>query len=110
MYCLIIYSVYLHEYVLIMHYSMIVTLNILVYLVNVLSHYLQGERVRLDKVYPDWYWVGVAHLMWYNTPQELEELQRQLQGATDENIKKQLQQEISITKAKRDIAEAKEVR
>ena len=110
MYYLIIYSVYLHEYVLIMHYSMIVTLNILVYLVNVLSHYLQGERVRLDKVYPDWHWVGEAHLMWYNTLQELEELQRQLQGATDENIKKQLQQEISITKAKRDIAEAKEVR
>ena len=37
------------------------------------------------------------------------ELQRQLQGATDENTKKQLQQEISITQAKRDVAEAKRV-
>ena len=81
-------------------------------LINVLSHYLQEEGLRLGKVCPDWRWVGVAHLMWYNTPhaQELEELQRQLQGATDENIKKQLQLEISIAQAKRDIAEAKEVR
>ena len=42
--------------------------------------------------------------------QELEELQRQLQGTTDENTKKQLQQEISITQAKREVAEAKAVR
>ena len=74
---------------------------------NVLSHYLQREKDRLGKVCPDWQWVGVAHLMWYDTPQELEELQRQLQEATDENIKKQLQQEIQ---AKRDVAEAIQVR
>ena len=43
------------------------------------------------------------------TPQELKELQRQLQGATDESTKKKVQQEISITQAKREVAEAKRV-
>ena len=71
---------------------------------------MQEESDRLDKVCLDWQWVGVAHLMWYNTPQELEELQRQFEEATDVNTKKQLQQEISITQAKGEIAEAKEVR
>ena len=46
----------------------------------------------------------------YSTPQELEKLQRQLQGTTDENTKKQLQQEISITQAKRKVAYSKTVR
>ena len=46
----------------------------------------------------------------YNTPQELEDLQRQLQETTDESTKKQLQQEISITQAKREVADAKGVR
>ena len=46
----------------------------------------------------------------YPTPQEVEELQRQLQETTDENIKKQLQQEISIKQAKREIADFKAVR
>ena len=50
----------------------------------------------------------MAHLL--NTPQELKELCCQLQETTDENTKKQLQQEISITEAKRDIASAKGVR
>ena len=46
----------------------------------------------------------------YNTPQELKELQHQVQETTDENIKKKLQQEISITQAKREVAHAKRVR
>ena len=46
----------------------------------------------------------------YSTPQELKKLQRQLQGTTDENTKKQLQQEISITQAKRMVAYSKGVR
>ena len=48
----------------------------------------------------------------YSTPQELEELQCQLQRTTvtDENTKKHLQQEISITEAKREIAQSKYVR
>ena len=49
----------------------------------------------------------------YNTPQELRELEHLLelcQGATDENTEKHLQREISITRAKREIAEAKRVR
>ena len=46
----------------------------------------------------------------YSTPQELKKLQRQLQGTTDENTKKQLQQEISITQAKRAVAYSKTVR
>ena len=46
----------------------------------------------------------------YNTPQELEKLQHQLQETTDEKAKKQLQQEISITQAKREVAVAKWVR
>ena len=46
----------------------------------------------------------------YSTPQEVEELQRQLQETTDENTKKQLQQEISIKQAKREVADSKRVR
>ena len=46
----------------------------------------------------------------YSTSQELEKLQRQLQGTTDETTKKQLQQEISITQAKREVTESKAVR
>jgi hypothetical protein len=46
----------------------------------------------------------------YCTPQELKKLRCQLEGATDENTKKRLQEEISITQAKREVAEAKMVR
>ena len=46
----------------------------------------------------------------YNTPQELEKLQHQLQETTDEITKKHLQLEISITQTKREVAVAKEVR
>ena len=46
----------------------------------------------------------------YSTPQELKNLQCQLQGTTDETTKKQLQQEISITQAKREVTESKAVR
>ena len=52
----------------------------------------------------------------YNTLQEVEELQHQLQGATDKNTKKRIQEEISITQAKRElsitrvVADSKEVR
>ena len=46
----------------------------------------------------------------YNTPQELKELQRQLQETTDEKTKKQFQQEISITQTKMKVAVAKLVR
>ena len=55
----------------------------------------------------EWVWLISCG---YNTPQELEKLQDQLQETTDESTKKQLQQEISITQAKRDVAEAKRVR
>ena len=55
----------------------------------------------------EWVW----HISYgYSTPQEVEELQRQLQGTTDEDTKKQLQQEISITQAKREVAYSKQVR
>ena len=55
----------------------------------------------------EWVW----HISFgYNTPQELEKLQHQLERATDENTKRQLQQEISITQAMREVAEAKAVR
>ena len=46
----------------------------------------------------------------YSTPQEVEELQHQLQGTTDKNTKKQLQQEISIKQTKREVAYSKAVR
>ena len=46
----------------------------------------------------------------YNTLQEVEKLQHQLQETTDENIKKLLQEELSITQAKREVAESKQVR
>ena len=55
----------------------------------------------------EWVWLISCG---YNTPQELKELQHQLQETTDENTKKQLQQEISITQAKREVANAKRVR
>ena len=55
----------------------------------------------------EWVWLISCG---YNTPQELKKLQRQLQETTDENTKKQLQQEISITQAKREVADAKRVR
>ena len=55
----------------------------------------------------EWVWLISCG---YNTPQELEDLQHQLQETTDESTKKQLQQEISITQAKRDVADAKWVR
>ena len=55
----------------------------------------------------EWVWLISCG---YNTPQELEKLQDQLRGTTDENEKKKLQQEISITQAKREVAEAKRVR
>ena len=46
----------------------------------------------------------------YNTLQEVKKLQHQLQGTTDEDAKKHLQEELSITQAKREIAESKRVR
>ena len=46
----------------------------------------------------------------YNTLQEVKKLHQKLQGTTDENTKKHLQEEISITQAKREIAESKQVR
>ena len=46
----------------------------------------------------------------YSTPQEVKELQRQLQDTTDENTKKQLQREISIKQAKWEVANSKVVR
>ena len=53
--------------------------------------------------------------MWHishgrNTLQEVKKLQHQLQETTDENTKKHLQEELSITQAKREIAESKRVR
>ena len=57
----------------------------------------------------EWMW-HTLYLCGYSTPQELWELQRQLQRTTDETTKKQLQQEISITQAKRAVALSKEVR
>ena len=42
--------------------------------------------------------------------QEVKELQHQLQGTTDENLKIHLQEELSITQAKREVAESKRVR
>ena len=78
---------------------------------NVLSHYLQWERDRLDKVCHESERELVSLISCgYNTPQELEELRCQLQRTTDENTKKQLEQEVSITQAKREVAEAKRVR
>ena len=50
-----------------------------------------------------------TNILYYNALQELKELQLQLEGTTDENIKKNLQQEIMI-QAKRGVAKAKEVR
>ena len=44
------------------------------------------------------------------TLQEVKKLQHQLQGTTDENVKRHLQEELSITQAKRDVAESKRVR
>ena len=74
---------------------------------NVLSHYLQNEWHRLGQVCHEWVW----HISCgYSTPQEVEKLQCQLQGTTDENTKKQLQQEISIKQAEREIAYSKWVR
>ena len=55
----------------------------------------------------EWVWLISCG---YNTPQELEKLQHQLQETTDESTKKQLQQEISITQAKRKVADANRVR
>ena len=55
----------------------------------------------------EWVWLISCG---YNTSQELEGLQRQLQETTDENTKKQFQQEISIIQAKREVAYAKQVR
>ena len=46
----------------------------------------------------------------YDTLQEMEKLQHQLQGTTDENVKRHLQEKLSITQAKREIAESKRVR
>ena len=46
----------------------------------------------------------------YNTLQEMEKLQHQLQGTTDENAKQHLQEELSITQAKREVAHSKYVR
>ena len=74
---------------------------------NILSHYLQEERDRLGQVCHEWVWHISCR---YSTLQELEKLQHQLQGTTDENRKKQLQQEISITQAKREVADSKAVR
>ena len=55
----------------------------------------------------EWVW----HISYcYNTLQEEENLQHQLQGTTDENLKIHLQEELSITQAKREIAESKRVR
>ena len=78
---------------------------------NVLSHYLQEEGDRLDKVCHESE-RELASLIscGYNTPQELMKLQRQLQRTTDEITKKKLKQEISITQARREVAEAKRVR
>ena len=44
------------------------------------------------------------------TLQEVKKLQHQLQGSADENVKKHLQEELSITQAKREVAESKAVR
>ena len=55
----------------------------------------------------EWVWLISCG---YNTPQELEELQRQLQETTDESTKKQLQQEISVTEFKMEAADGKLVR
>ena len=46
----------------------------------------------------------------YNTLQEVKKLQHQLQGTTDENTKKHLQEELSITQAKREVAHSNYVR
>ena len=46
----------------------------------------------------------------YNTLQEVKKLQHQLQVTTDENLKIHLQEELSVTQAKREIAESKQVR
>ena len=45
----------------------------------------------------------------YNTLQEVKKHQHQLQGTTDENVKRHLQEELSITQAKREVAESKRV-
>ena len=46
----------------------------------------------------------------YKNLQEVKKLQHQLQGTTDESAKKHLQEEISITQAKSEVAESKRVR
>ena len=55
----------------------------------------------------EWVWLISCG---YNTPQEVKELKDQLQETTDESTMKQLQQEISITEAKGEVAAAKAVR
>ena len=54
--------------------------------------------------------MGVAHLLLIQTLQEVKKLQHQLQGTTDEKAKKHLQEELSITQAKMEIAVSKRVR
>ena len=56
--------------------------------------------------------MGVAHLLYMctNTLQEVKKLHQKLQESADENVKKHLQEELSIIQAKREIAESKRVR
>ena len=74
----------------------------------VVSHYfyLQAEEKRLGKVCK--LVISESKLMFQI--QEVERLQRQLQTTTDGKIRKQLQDDIYLTEAKKELANSKAVR